>query len=956
MDERDRRDNDSDSPTMPGTRLPADIVGAGALTPPPLSNAPLSDAPTLPHGTAIPGAKPAPPYARPSSSSTPGVSSISAFLSLQPGVLFGERYEILGVLGQGGMGAVYKARDRELDRLIALKVIRPELATDPAILQRFKQELILSRNITHKNVVRIYDLGEAEGIRFISMEYVDGEDLRTILRREGKLSPKDAIAVVEQVCRALDSAHSEGVIHRDLKPQNIMRDKHGRIVVMDFGLARSLGDSGLTQTGAIVGTMEYMSPEQALGSTLDQRSDIFSVGLIFYELLTGKAPYAADTAIASLMKRTREQARSASDVEASVPRSLSAIVSRCLEREPANRYHSAVELLQQLATWEANPNISAETLSKMIAHPIVRPSRFSLDLPGKSWMWIAGAVLVIVLATFAGRTLLNRPGTLSGETAKGIPSLKQGKYVAILPLKKVGDEKTLGYVADGIQEALNAKLFQLKEIHLASSDAVDKAAAKDLPLSKLARELGVNLVLQGMVQGNSDKLRVTFNLDDATTGKRAWSQEFPGAPGDLLALEDQIYGNVATALALKPTDEEQARVGAHPTENVKAYDLYLQGRNTLRNGHAQDAYRQAVGLFEQAIDKDPNFALAYTGLADSSIRMYGETKEGVWAQKATLSARQAERLSNNLPEVLISLGSVYAATGQNTQAITELKRALALAPNSDEANRSLGDAYALSGQSDQAISAYQNAVAANPYFWANHVALGNAYFKRGDTAKAAAEYQKVTELAPDNSLAYQNIGAVYLREGLWSEAIPYLQKSLSIAPDADAYSNLGTAYFFLKSYDLATKNYEKAVEMTPNDEVLQANLGDAYRWSGHSDQAAAAYGKAISLAFQELQVNPRSASIMGDLGLLYAKKGDAPNALQYIQQSRAISPDDVNSMYQEAQVKTMVGKPEEALKALRLALEKGYSAQEAWNDPELQKLQALPQFAQLVNQFSKKNH
>jgi serine/threonine protein kinase/Flp pilus assembly protein TadD len=953
MDERDRRDNDSDSPTMPGTRLPADFVGAGALTPPPLSNAPLSDAPTLPHGTPIPGAKPA---LRPSSSSTPAVSSISAFLSLQPGVLFGERYEILGVLGQGGMGAVYKARDRELDRLIALKVIRPELATDPAILQRFKQELILSRNITHKNVVRIYDLGEAEGIRFISMEYVDGEDLRTILRREGKLSPKDAIAVVEQVCRALDSAHSEGVIHRDLKPQNIMRDKHGRIVVMDFGLARSLGDSGLTQTGAIVGTMEYMSPEQALGGTLDQRSDIFSVGLIFYELLTGKAPYEADTAIASLMKRTREQARSASDVEASVPRSLSAIVSRCLEREPANRYHSAVELLQQLATWEANPNISAETLSKMIAHPIVRPSRFSLDLPGKSWMWIAGAVLVILLATFAGRTLLNRPGTSSGEMAEGIPSLKQGKYVAILPLRKVGDEKTLGYVADGIQEALNAKLFQLKEIHLASSDAVDKAAAKDLPLPKLARELGVNLVLQGMVQGNSDKLRVTFNLDDATTGKRVWSQEFPGAPGDLLALEDQIYGNVATALALKPTDEEQARVGAHPTENVKAYDLYLQGRNTLRNGHAQDAYRQAVGLFEQAIDKDPNFALAYTGLADSSIRMYGETKDGVWAQKATLSARQAERLSNNLPEVLISLGSVYAATGQNTQAITELKRALALAPNSDEAYRSLGDAYALSGQSDEAISAYQNAVAANPYFWANHVALGNAYFKRGDTAKAAAEYQKVTELAPDNSLAYQNIGAVYLREGLWSEAIPYLQKSLSITPDADAYSNLGTAYFFLKNYDPATKNYEKAVEMTPNDEVLQGNLGDAYRWSGHSDQAAAAYGKAISLAFQELQVNPRSASIMGDLGLLYAKKGDAPNALQYIQQSRAISPDDVNSMYQEVQVKTMVGKPEEALKALRLALEKGYSAQEAWNDPELQKLQALPQFSQLVNQFSKKSH
>ncbi len=737
-----------------------------------------------------------------------------------------------------------------------------------------------------------------------------------------------------------------------------MRDKHGRIVVMDFGLARSLGDTGLTQTGAIVGTLEYMSPEQALGSTLDPRSDIFSVGLIFYELLTGKAPYGADTAIASLMKRTREEARSASDVDASVPKSLSAIVSRCLEREPANRYHSAVELLQQLTTWEANPNISAETLSKMIAHPIVHRSRFSLDLPGKSWMWIGAAVLAIALATFAGRTLLNRSGMSAGEMAQGIPSLRQGKYVAILPLRKIGDEKALGYVADGIAEALAAKLFQLKEVHLASSDAVEKAVAKDkdLPLSRLARELGVNLVLQGMVQGNSDRLRVTLSLDDATTGKRVWSQEFPGAAGDVLALEDQIYSTLATALALKPSGEEQARVGAHPTENLKAYDLYLQGRNTLRNSHNQDGIRQAVGLFEQAIDKDSNFALAYTGLADSSLRMYGETKEGVWAQKATLAAQQAERLSNNLPEVHLSLGSVYSATGKNTQAVAELKRALELAPNSDEAYRNLGNAYRAGGQSEEAIAAYQKAVAANTYYWMNHTALGNAYFVQGDSAKALPEFQKLIEIAGDSPMGYEGVGSVYLRQGRWSDAIPQFQKALTLTPDAPTYSNLGTAYFFLKNYDQATKMYEKAVEMTPNDEELLGNLGDAYRWSGHSDQAAAAYGKAISLAFQELQVNPRSATIMGDLGLLYAKKGDAANALQYTQQARAINADDVQLMYSETQVKTMIGKPEEALQALRRALEKGYSAQEAWNDPELQKLQALPQFSHLVNQFSKKNH
>ncbi len=968
MDERDHKGKDSDSPTLHNTRLPSrDYTAAAAQTPPPPSKWPKfdpplpgeqdSDSPTLPHGTPIPGATQALPYVRqrPPLTPSPSLSGISAFQTLQPGVLFGGRYEILGVLGQGGMGAVYKARDRELDRLIALKVIRPELATDPSILQRFKQELILARNITHKNVVRIFDLGEADGIRFISMEYVDGDDLRTLLRREGKFAPKDTVPLIEQVCRALDAAHAEGVIHRDLKPQNIMRDKNGRVVVMDFGLARSLGESGMTQTGAIVGTIEYMSPEQALGSQLDQRSDIFSVGLIFYELLTGRAPYEADTAIASLMKRTREEARSASEVEATVPRSLSAIVSRCLEREPANRYHSVVELLQQLTTWESNPTITPEALSKMIAHPIIRPARILLDLPGRSWMWIAGVVLVIALAIFSGRELVNRSGPAS-SVAAGIPSLKQGEYIAILPLKLVGDQKALGYVAEGIREALSAKLFQLKEVHVASSDAVETEAAKDQPLPKLARALGVNLALQGMVQGNGDRFRVTLSLDDAATGQRRWSQDFEGAPGDVLALEDQIYGTVSKALALKPTDEEQARDGSHPTENVKAYDLYLQGRNTLRNGHNQDAFKQAVGLFEQAIEKDPNFALAYTGLADSSVRMWNETKESIWAQKAGLAAQQAERLSSNLPEVHLSLGMVYSNTGKNSQAITELKKALELAPNSDEAYRNLGDAYSRSGQSADAIAAYEKAISANAYNWMNHISLGKAYLDIGDSAKALPEFQKVTEIAPDNPVGFHDIGGLYLRDGKYSESIPQFQKALTLAQDADTYSNLGTAYFWLKNYDQATKMYEKAVEMRPTDEVLLGNLGDSYRWSGHSEQAAAAYGKAISLAFQELQVNPRSAGSMSDLGLLYAKKGDAANAVQYTNQARAIKPDDVQLMYSEAQVKTLIGKPEEALKALKQALEKGYSAQEAWNDPELQKLQGLPQYAQLVNEYAKKTH
>ena len=258
------------------------------------------DSPTM-----VEGVTPAP--GRPAPRVQPRVQKNVSML--EPGQLLGQRYEVLQILGEGGMGAVYKARDIELNRMVALKVIRPDLAGNQAIIDRFKQELLLATQVTHKNVIRIYDLSEADGMKFITMEYVEGEDLRGLMQKKGKLAPLEAVEIMQQTCRALEAAHSAGIIHRDLKPQNIMRDKTGRVLVMDFGLARTLEGDGMTQTGALVGTMDYMSPEQALGKDLDQRSDLFAMGLIFYELLTGKMPYKADSVVASLLKRTQEAIR-----------------------------------------------------------------------------------------------------------------------------------------------------------------------------------------------------------------------------------------------------------------------------------------------------------------------------------------------------------------------------------------------------------------------------------------------------------------------------------------------------------------------------------------------------------------------------------------------------------------------------------------------------------------------
>ena len=385
----------SDSPTLidiPGHSV---IPGHGA-------SVPSSDSPTM---VDIPDGGSSvdhPPDMGPDSPTMVGTSSVSGNspawgprvqsnpMMLQPGALLGQRYEILQILGEGGMGAVYKARDRELNRMVALKVIRPELAGSQAIIDRFKQELLLATQVTHKNVIRIYDLSEAEGMKFITMEFVQGEDLRSLMQQKQKLSPSEAVEIMLQVCRALEAAHSVGIIHRDLKPQNIMRDKAGRILVMDFGLARTLEGDGMTQTGALVGTMDYMSPEQALGKELDQRSDLFTLGLIFYELLTGKMPYKADSAVASLLKRTQERAAPVSSHDGTIPKALSDIVGKCMDPDVKLRYENSAQIMADLEAWQggrAAATLTFPTSSKPWGQTI-------------PWHWVgvAAALVALVLA------------------------------------------------------------------------------------------------------------------------------------------------------------------------------------------------------------------------------------------------------------------------------------------------------------------------------------------------------------------------------------------------------------------------------------------------------------------------------------------------------------------------------------------------------------------------------
>src|SRR5579864_8389732 len=912
--------DDRDNPTI-GVPVPAAGDGAAAVRAPAPGESsstnlaipvPNSDQATIVEQKA----------SRPSSSGSGSKSSESYFVSaavLQLGGVLGSRYEIQQLLGEGGMGAVYKARDIELDRLVALKVIRPELAGNPAILQRFKQELILARQVTHRNVIRIYDLGESDGIKFITMEYVDGEDLRTLLHERGKLPPSEAVAIIEQVCLALEAAHREGVIHRDLKPQNIMRDRQGRIVVMDFGLARSLVSERMTQTGAMVGTMEYMSPEQAMGGDLDGRSDLFTVGLIFFELVTGRMPYKAETALASLLKRTQERAIPISEIDRSFPERLSNVVSKCLERDPKQRYQNVRELLSDLVGQTHAPTPS-------------RVTRIVLPVPvGNSWLWATGAVVLAIVLFFAipvTRHLVISPAP-TGTVNPGIPAPKSGKYIAVLPFRVLGDQTSLGYVAEGLVEALNAKLFQMKELHVAASSEAEKTDTRQ-PLEKIGRELGVNMVLTGTLQGSKDQMLVVVNLEDVANGRRVWSKEFPARPEDLLTLEDQIYNQLVVAMALKPSNEELARTSTHPTEDIDALQLYLRGREAMKGRQDPKNVETAIAYYKKALDKDNRFALAYSGLADASLQMYNLKHDPVYAQEAVREAQTAKQINPDLPEVHSALGSALNLTGQTASAIVELKKTVELAPNSDEGYRRLGEAYLSVGKKDDGLAELQKATQINPYYWLNHNAEGTAYVHLGEFDKAAAEFLRVTELEPDNAQGWENLGIAYYGQGKWTQCIEAFKKALQISPDRYvAASNLGTVYFFLKRYPESVQMFEMAVNLVPDDSTLMGNLADAYRASGETVKAMATYDKAISLALKELQVNPRRAASYANLGTYYAKKGDSARAVEAIHQARKIDRNDVQLIFAEAEIQALATHNEEAMKALREALKKNYPAAEA---------------------------
>src|SRR6266403_129207 len=725
-----------------------------------------------------------------------GSSKISAAAAesdtLDIGTVLAGRYELLKLIGQGGMGAVYKARDKELDRVVALKLIRPELARNPEILKRFKQELILARQVTHKNVIRIFDLGQADGFKFITMDFVEGQDLHRLLLEKGKFPPEQAARIMLQICRALEAAHAEGVIHRDLKPQNIMLDASGRVYGMDFGIARSAYLPGMTQTGALIGTPEYMSPEQGRGEKLTERSDLFSLGIIFYELLTGKSPYYSDTPLATLWKRMQEKATPPAVVDPTLPQALSSIVVKALEIEPEKRFASALEMAQQLEIW-LGPSAGSST----IFLPAPRISAY--------WKWASAALAILLVASVIAFRLI---GPRKPKAAHPPVSVLVADFT-----NHTGDP----IFEDTLEPMFNVALEGASFINAFNRGNARKLAGQlahrsekldEQPARLVAVSQGIGAVVTGELSRRGDKYSLSATALDAVSGNVIAQTEVTAANKDEILLTiPKLAAPIRKALG-DTTPESvqlQAAGGAFQAASLEAVHQYGVAMEQQFAGKSQEALQS----FSKAAELDPNFARAYAGLASLSRNMGNPEDAEKYVKLAMehvdrMTERERYRIrglyyvrtenwqkcveeysellkqypADNIGQT--NLAGCYAALHNMPRAMEEARRAVELAPKDLMArvNFSLDACYAGDFQTCEREGSEVRRL--NPSYEEGFLVLAYAQLGQGQLPQATETYQELRKLgARGASLAASGLANLALYEGRYKQARQILERGVA---------------------------------------------------------------------------------------------------------------------------------------------------------------------------------
>lgn len=846
------------------------------------------------------------------------------------------RFAIRSRLGAGGMGEVYLADDTRLKRPVALKRIAPQLRADESYRRYFVKEAERASALIDPHIASVYDVLEENGETFLVMEYVEGQTLRQ--RLEKPLDLKEFLPLVVQCAEALVAAHEKGIVHRDIKPENLMVTPKGQLKILDFGVAKRVPRTDETTAAAstastaapFAGTPAYMAPEVLLEKKIDGRADIFSLGVILYEVLAGRHPFRTDTFTATSDRILHAVPIPLAKLNPEVPAELERIVAKMLAKDPAERHATARDLLVDL---------------RALRHER-QPGTYRPET-STAMRWLRTAALTVVLVTLFTAAAPSVYRVLESV----LWPIPDEKNVVVLPFEAIGGDDEDQAYADGLMQTLTAKATTLTDTYnlqvTPASDVIEKGVRS---AAEARTEFGANLVVEGSIHRVGATVRINCNLVDTVTRSNLRTRTITEDATDFFALEDSVVIAVLEMLRVEVESKEQTVLAAYGTSEPTAHKLYLQGRGYLLNYDKPENVESAIRNFQEALVIDPAYAQAHAGLGEAYWRKYEGTQESQWVGPARQNCERASGLSPDLAAAHICLGTLYTGTGRYQEAEGEFRRALEAESTSDAAYRGLALAQHRLGKLDQAEKTYRRAIALRPGYWAGYSWMGAFYASQARYQEAAEQFKQAVALTPDNARAHSSLGGVYIFMGKYEEAATALGEAIELSPtDAAAYENLGYVYLRLRRFTDAVAMFEQAFALGSQDYITCGNLASAYYWApGQRTKAREMYERAIRLGQERLNVNPKDANVHILLANYNAMLGRRTQALSLLQHALSLRPNEPEFLLMAAVVHNQFGERAKALAWVERAMARGYSAAEIRTAIELDNLRNDPNFQALI--------
>jgi serine/threonine-protein kinase len=746
-------------------------------------------------------------------------------------------YKILEKLGEGGMGVVYKAEDTRLDRTVAIKSLYRSVSVNPEERERFVIEAKAAAALNHPNIATIYAIEEADDPTtagkelFIVMEYIEGQELKDVAgaHRDAPFQIDVIIDYVTQIAEGLQAAHKKGIVHRDIKSSNIMITNEGKIKVMDFGLAKIGAGMHLTKSGTTLGTVSYMSPEQVRSEEVDDRTDIWSFGVVLYEMLTGYLPFKGDYEQAVIYSILNEEPAPVSDLRPEVPEAFQLVIDKTLAKNRDQRYQNEQELLTDLKTLGAEGSTTDRTQ---------KPQKISIKYAPKKRMILIGGLAIIALIVILVVFIFTSPESNSVASEKSI---------AVLPFSNLSTDPEQEYFADGMAEEIINSLAQIPGLKVSARTSAFRFRGQEVDIQTIGEQLGVETILEGSVRKSGNKLRVTAQLINVSDGFHLWANTYERELTDVFAIQDDLSGSIVEALQVKLSGDQLISLSSRKASNIEAYNLYLKGRYYWNKRSEEDVNR-SIEYFQQAIDKDSTYALAYAGLGDAYLMLgvYGRRKPDESYPFAKAFIKKALQLDYGLAEAYATLGDINIHFDWDIDdAEVNLRRAIELNPQ-----------YA------------------NGYHWHSEV-----FVLRGEFERAYQESQRALELDPYALIINAQLGEHYRRGGEYQKAIDQIRKTIEFdSTFAYAYYDLGMVYVALKQFDHSLDNFRKANALAPSDTRILSALGFAEGQAGNKSEAKRIEEDLLESA-ENQYVPPHNLAVVS-LGL-----GKKTRALEYLEQA-----------------------------------------------------------------------